>query len=96
MTSSPFLKIRPRYAYGSENSQSWYFLGYKKKSDRILSERAYILRRYCNDGDVWWGIAWEIPTHENGFTKIEKELDLARQAIEILKKDWQLHLQFPS
>lgn len=90
------LKIRPMCAYGNQTEQTWYFIDGGRK-DRNAWRRWVIVRRYLIDGGVWWGVRanWK-DTHEHAILDclIEREMDLAADAIEILKKDWQKHLQF--
>lgn len=90
------LKIKPQRAYGHEREQSWFFInGGRKDPNAYL--RWVVVRQYCANGDIWWGVRanWA-DTHEDAILdgRIEQEMDMAADAIEILKKDWQKHLQF--
>lgn len=81
----PQLRIRSKRAYGNEAEQSWYFLGYSEEYNSY-EERWVIVRRFCRNGDVWWGVKHNTETHEKGIDGIAEEMKLAKQAIKILKE----------
>ncbi len=89
---NPYVKIRPFNAYGYSDFQTWLFIKYRDRKHILFERRWLIKRKYNHDGSVWFGVESLVPTHENGIDGIQKEMEMAKKAIKILKKDWQKYL----
>ena len=84
------LKIIPQRAFGYKAEQTWYFI--QNIDNPHFIQRAVILRKYCANGSVWFGIRFQEITHENGLPMLIEEIKLAQKAIKILRKSWKKYL----
>jgi len=89
----PELEIKPFDARGYASEQSWYFLKYPAPFEGYKA-RWLIVRRYCANGDTWYGVRASFPdSHEKGLDLIPNEIKLAKEAISRIKKNWKKYLE---